>query len=199
MDLKAVIFDADGVLLTSGFFSEELERSYGLPTSATLPFFTGALEACLVGRADLKQTLAPFLVQWSWPGSDEDFIERWFSHGASVDPRLVETIAGLRQRGLRCYLATNQESYRIAYMREKMGFDQIFDGIFYSGGLGCKKTDARFYHEVMRATELTGAEILFWDDTFDNIVAARAQGWNAEHYRSFEEFAPILATYLQDA
>jgi putative hydrolase of the HAD superfamily len=199
MDLKAVIFDADGVLLTSGFFSEELERSYGLPTSATLPFFTGALEECLVGRADMKQVLAPFLAQWNWPGSTEDFMERWFSHGAGVDLRLGETIAGLRQRGLRCYLATNQESYRIAYMREQMGFDQLFDGIFYSGGLGCKKTDARFYHAVMRATELTGAEILFWDDTFENIVAARAQGWNAEHYRSFEEFEPTLATYLQGA
>lgn len=197
MDLKAVIFDADGVLLTSGFFSEELERSYGLPTSATLPFFTGPLEECLVGRADLKQTLAPFLEQWHWPGSAEDFIERWFSHGASVDARLVETIVGLRQRDLRCYLATNQEAYRIAYMREQMGFDQLFDGIFYSGGLGCKKTDARFYQAVMRATELSGAEILFWDDTFENIVAARAQGWNAEHYRSFEEFQPTLATYLQ--
>lgn len=197
MDLRAVIFDADGVLLTSGFFSDELARTYGLPKSATLPFFTGALEECLVGRADLKQTLAPFLIQWSWPGSAEDFIERWFSHGNSVDPRLVAAIAGLRQRGLRCYLATNQEHYRVAYMREQMGFGEIFDGIFFSGKLGCKKTDARFYQEVMRAIELSGAEILFWDDTLDNIVAAREQGWNAEHYRSFAEFEQTLAAYLQ--
>lgn len=199
MDLKAVIFDADGVLLTSGFFAEELERSYGLPTSATLPFFTGALEPCLVGQADLKQELAPFLKQWNWPGSADDFIERWFEHGASVDPRIVATIGELRQRGLRCYLATNQEPYRIAYMREQMGFEQLFDNIFFSGGIGCKKTDGRFYHVVMQATDLRGAEILFWDDTFENIVAAREQGWHAEHYRSFEEFEQTLATYLQVA
>ncbi|MBV9791451.1 MAG: HAD-IA family hydrolase [Chloroflexi bacterium] len=199
MDVKAVIFDADGVLLTSGFFSEELERSYGLPTSATLPFFTSALEPCLVGQADLKQELAPFLKQWSWPGSVDDFIERWFSHGASVDPRIVATIAELRRRGLRCYLATNQEPYRMAYIREQMGFEQIFDDFFFSGGIGCKKTDSRFYQVVMQATDLRGAEILFWDDTFENIVAAREQGWHAEHYRSFEEFEQTLATYLQNA
>jgi putative hydrolase of the HAD superfamily len=197
MPIHAVIFDADGVVLEGALFSKELERSYGLPTSASLDFFNGALEDCLLGRADLKQTLEPFLAQWRWPSSTDQFLERWFAHGDRVDRRLVATIAELRQRGIRCCLATNQEQYRIAYMRQRMGFDQIFDAIFFSAAIGCKKSDAAFYHSVTRTLGLSGAEILFWDDTPGNIQVARSQGWHAEQYRSFEQFQQMLPTYLE--
>lgn len=197
MDIQAVVFDADGVLLETAFFSDELERAYGLPKSATLPFFEGALEECILGRADLKQELEPFLATWQWPGSAQDFIDRWFAFADRVDPGLVETITRLRRRGLRCYLATNQEPYRIAYMRERMGFDEIFDEIFFAAALGCKKTDARFYQQVMQATHLAGEQIVFWDDSLDNIKVACEQGWHAEHYRSFAEFEQTFAGYLE--
>jgi putative hydrolase of the HAD superfamily len=197
MTIQAVIFDADGVLLETAYFSDELERSYGLPRSATLDFFTVALEACLLGRADLKQTLAPFLAGWNWAASTEDFLDRWFAHGDRVDRRLVAAIGELRRRGLRCCLATNQEHYRVAYMRQVMGFDQLFDEIFFSAAIGCKKTDAAFYRHVMQKLKLSGSQILFWDDTPANVAAARSQGWHAEHYRSFEEFQPMLAAYLE--
>jgi putative hydrolase of the HAD superfamily len=197
MKIQAVVFDADGVVLAITRFSDYLEREYNLPQTETLKFFDGALEACLLGRADLKQTLAPFLVAWRWPGSVEDFIERWFSYANVVDKRVLEVIAGLRQRGLGCYLATNQEHERIRYMQTTMGFATIFDAIFFAAAIGCKKTDTAFYDHVTQRLGLKPEEILFWDDAPDNIATARSYGWHAEHYQDFADFTRRLSAYVE--
>lgn len=53
--IKAVIFDADGVLIKAERFSLHLERDYGITKERTLPFFTGIFKDCLIGKADLKE------------------------------------------------------------------------------------------------------------------------------------------------
>ena len=108
---------------------------------------------------------------------------------------MVAVIRSLRSDGLPCYLATNQEHYRVEYMRAHMGFADLFDGLFYSAAIGCKKPDARFYEHIQQALGLPGEAILFWDDALANVEAARACGWHAEHYTGFEELRRRMCAY----
>ena len=59
--IKAIIFDADGVLINSERFSKQLARDCGISTETVAPFFAGPFAKCLTGECDLKEEIAPYL------------------------------------------------------------------------------------------------------------------------------------------
>jgi putative hydrolase of the HAD superfamily len=194
--IQALLFDADGVVVHPFRFAEYLAREHGLARDDTRDFFQGIFLECLVGRADLKTAIAPFLARWGWPDTLDAFLQRWFIEEDVPDQRMLAAIADLRRRGMPCYLATNQEQYRIAYMRAQMGFGQIFDGIFASVDIGAMKHDQAFYIAVTAALRLPADTILFWDDSAGNVAVARAYGWHAEQYVDFATFQAAMQRYL---
>jgi putative hydrolase of the HAD superfamily len=54
LSIKAVVFDADGVIIPPFRFAAYLEREHGLTPAHTGEFFRGIFHDCLVGRADLQ-------------------------------------------------------------------------------------------------------------------------------------------------
>jgi putative hydrolase of the HAD superfamily len=193
--IKAIVFDADGVLFTGEWFSFRLEREYGLPREQTRAFFHGPLEECILGRADLREVLPPFLEEWGWPHDLDAFLREWFSN-VVVDRRLLDRIARLRQHGLLCCLATNQDKYRVKYMKRVMGFDNQFDHVFSSSQIGCKKTDRAFFQYIEQALDLHADALLLWDDSADNVHTARSRGWYAELYVTFDGFQEAMERYV---
>ncbi len=197
VDVKGmvILFDGDGVLIERRRFARYLELEHGLTSEITRSFYTSAYERCVVGQADLKEVLPPFLSEWGWQHSLEEFIERWFEEDSVTDHRLVACIRALRGSGIRCCLATNQERYRSEYLASNMGFGDIFDGLYFSATIGYRKPDLRFYASVTQAIGLPRESILFWDDEQANVDAAREYGWRAETYVGFHEFASRLVEH----
>jgi putative hydrolase of the HAD superfamily len=194
MPIHAIVFDVDGVLVNPPYrFAKHLEQAHGLTMQHTREFFAGRFLKCLVGQADLKIEIGPFLQRWGIEMPIEKFLARWFEVEHEVDGDLLGVVQSLRQHGLRCYVGTNQERYRTAYLRNEMRFAEHFDGVFASTELGAAKPDAAFYLKVTQALNLPPDEILFWDDSEQNVAAARAVGWQAEHYISREKFVERMA------
>jgi putative hydrolase of the HAD superfamily len=77
-----------------------------------------------------------------------------------------------------------------------MGFAEVFDCLFFSCELGCRKPDHAYYERITGILALGGSDILFWDDSPSAVEGARACGWNAEVYTDFEGFESKLALYL---
>jgi putative hydrolase of the HAD superfamily len=196
--IKAVLFDADGVVIFPWRFARYLAREHGITPEMTRGFFHGVFEDCLLGRADLKQVLPPFLRQWGWRGSVDDFVATWLEAENAVDGRVVAVIRALRGSGLMCCLVTSQERYRAEYMRATMGFAEVFDRLFFSCELGCQKPDHDYYQIVEGELGLQGQAILFWDDSALNVQSARRWGWNAEVYSEFGAFEKRLGEYLPE-
>ena len=187
--LKVLLLDADGVLITGGMFSAHLEREYGIPKERTLPFFMGPFKECILGNADLKEVLAPHLAEWRWDKGVDAMLKFWFEAEHVINEPLVAYVQTLRKQGIRCYVATNQERHRAAYLLNEMGFSTSFDGLFASAHLGHKKPDKAFYAKVMESLpDVKKEEVLFWDDSKENVDAAKEFGMQAEVYRSFEDF-----------
>ena len=185
----AYIFDADGVLIPPWGFANYLKLHYPEIAAQTGEFFYGPFAQCLVGAADLKVELRPFLARWAWPHTDDEFIDLWFTAERTFDQELVQMIQTLRAQGTPCYLATNQEHRRAAYMRTTMGFDDLFDGIFASADLGVVKPDPAFYLAITQRLGVDPESIMFWDDAPAHVAAAHAFGWQAELYTSRAQVA----------
>lgn len=194
---KAILFDADGMIIIAKRFSDQLQEQYGIPWEKMKPFFGGPFQACKLGHADLKEELAKVIADWGWTKSVDELVDLWFSCGSLLDERMVDLINGLRRKGVRCYLATNQEAHRLAFLRQRLGFSELFDGIFSSCEIGLMKDEPAFFEHVYHvlATQfpsLQPSDILFNDDRKENILAAKQVGFQTHLYHDFSTFAELV-------
>lgn len=195
--VRIAIFDADGVVTSPKKFASDFERDFGTKPEAFLPFFEGPFQEALVGKADLKTIIQPYLEGWNWKKSAEEFLAYWFKSEDEVNEELLKAIEELGEKGIKCYLATNQEKYRTEYMRKKMNFKHWFDGIFSSADLGCKKPEKEFFIRLLKRIDpkrqLLGQEILFWDDSEANVKTAKELKLQAYQYTSDEAFMETMS------
>lgn len=198
--IKVVLFDLDGVLVASEkIFSKRLVEEYGADEASISQFFNGVFSECLVGKADMKEEIREYTNRWRWNGSIDDLLHYWFSNEANVDERLLVVIQELRRQGIKCYLATNQEKYRTAYIANEMGFSKILDGIFSSSSVGYLKNCPQFFEYVLnQMADIKPEEVLFVDDSEDNIETAQDIGIQAEIYTDFNNFQRKLNSFLLD-
>jgi putative hydrolase of the HAD superfamily len=189
-----MVLDADGVVINGERARVAFERDFGITPALTGSFFRGRFLDCLVGTADLVDCLAPLLPGWGWHGTLQQYIDYWFQSEHHLDEQLLAEVDRLRALGVPCYLATNQERYRTAYMRDAMGLGGRFDAVYSSCEVGYLKTDERFWDAVKRELEpLPASQILFWDDSAGNVDAAARAGLQARLYDGFESLRAVTS------
>jgi HAD superfamily hydrolase (TIGR01509 family) len=185
--IKAIIFDADGVIVRPEiWFHVPAESNYGIPQKTFLEFIHNDFQRCTKGELELLDILPRLLEQWQISVSAKDFIRAWVEHEDQVDAGLLEQIQVLRVAGTPCYLATNQERNRAEYMKHEMGFQTMFDALFISSELRTRKPEAAFYEKVQFALGLEPSEILFFDDSKANVQGAKNLGWSGEVFTPME-------------
>jgi putative hydrolase of the HAD superfamily len=193
--IKAVIFDGEGMVITSEKFYLNLVRSFGTRAEVINPFYANEYQLCLLGKADMRKELKPYLKQLGGQQFIDDFLKNWFASEDQVDSRIIDTIYELKTKGVKCYLATNQEEYHAEYMLETMGFKAIFDKVFFSYQIGYLKPQNEFYEFItseLGKEGLTKDQLLFWDDRHNNVETCRNLGLKAEFYKNFNSFQDTL-------
>jgi putative hydrolase of the HAD superfamily len=194
--IKAVILGADGVLINGERFAVVLSRELDVDPAKEKEFFTTTFQDCLVGKADLKESVAPYLSSFGWSGDVETFLEFWFKSEHSLNEELMGYVDELRNLGIKVILATNQEKYRTGYMLKHMGFDGKFDAIYSSAHLGLKKPSHEFYKKILSDMQLMPEETIFWDDEEKNIQGAKEVGIHAEMFKDNAHFMKITRSLV---
>jgi putative hydrolase of the HAD superfamily len=187
--IKVVLFDADGVVVTpEKIFSQRMRAEYGVPEEELERFFRGDFRECLVGKTDLRELLSKRMEKWGWQGTVDELLEYWFVNESQTDDRVINVIKQLKEKGIQVYLTTNQEKNRTDYFKKQMGFEGLFYGVFVSCYIGHIKNDIRFWREALKQINAKPEEIMFWDDSKDNIETAQSVGMNAYLYKDFDTF-----------
>jgi len=198
--IKAIVFDVDGVLVNAERFSAQLEKEYGIPAEKLLPFFKGPFQDCLLGKAQLKDVIEPYLTEWGWKGTVDEFLDFWFKSEHKIDKEIFDVIAHLKENTL-VFVATNQEERRTSYLSNEMGFGKIFKKVYSSAQIGYLKENPNFFNSMLKdiqkhfLPDIKASEVLFFDDTEKNVKAAQEYGVNAHLYTDIETFKKELANY----
>jgi len=188
--IKTVIFDADGVVIRrKTYFSDRFSREFGVPIEKIIPFFKNEFRQCLAGKADLKEELKKYLARWEWKNSIDDLLIYWFANESDLDRKMLKSINILKESGKKCYLATDNEKYRLQYILNNLGLINFFDGVFASAKIGFQKSQPEFWptiHKLLGKPDKS--EILVWDDDLENVKSSRCFGFNSELYSGFEAY-----------
>lgn len=72
--------------------------------------------------------------------------------------------------------------YGARHEAEHGAWENLFEKPLYSHELGARKPERRIFDRVAEQFGLTPSRIVFIDDNADNVAAARAAGWRAEHH-----------------
>jgi putative hydrolase of the HAD superfamily len=178
VNLDWVLFDADGVLqgARQGWM-EELTAWAGPRTEEFLLAIAAADVACLTGK-DFGAAMGEVLRQFEIDAPLEQVIDRQF--WIEVRQPMLDAVRAVRDLGLRCALATNQQNLRGGYMRSSLGFAEIFDEQFYSFEIGFAKPEAGYFKAIMDRIAVAPDRVLFIDDHEGNVAGAREIGIHSE-------------------
>jgi putative hydrolase of the HAD superfamily len=197
--IKTILFDCDGVIVKerTKYFRQRMEEEFGMKINSEndSKFFKGNFLLCETGKLDLKEELAKELPLWNIDWSVEKVMDYWFAGEAEKDERMVTAIKKLRERGVKCYLSTNNEKYRVEYLSNQVGLTSLLDGIFSSASLGYLKPDINFWEEIYKQIGGLKSEVLVFDNQEHMTDSARQYGFNSELYIGYEGFEKQLSKY----
>jgi putative hydrolase of the HAD superfamily len=142
----------------------------------------------------LKEAISPYLVEWGWTKAVDALLDYWFEREHNIDKDLVQYVQELRSQGVLCFLATDNEKHRFAYMLNKIGFEKSFDKTYASSYVGYKKINQNFFQKIFNELpNIDKKEIFFVDDDIENIECAQNFGIQTELYTTFQNFKKKLS------
>jgi HAD superfamily hydrolase (TIGR01509 family) len=87
-------------------------------------------------------------------------------------------------------------------MKNHMGFEELFDHVFSSADIGHKKPEREFYKfmldEIKNEHKINPHEIMFFDDSQENVAEAKKLDINAHFYKNFQDFENLVKPIMND-
>lgn len=182
MTVKAIIFDLGNVLVhihpdramgaLADRCAQPVERVRQLFLSGIhLQFMAGALTG--------RQFYQRVRTRLNCPISEQQFREIWALVIGDPKPGMAGLVEKLHERGYDLALCSNTDPWHWDLARQRCPFFQRFSHFFLSFELGLLKPDRRIFEQVLNRLQLAPEQVVFIDDTAENVRAAREVGMRA--------------------
>ena len=195
--VRVLLFDFGGVIAEEGFREglRQLAREQGLDPDR---IFRAGMDAVydsgfVLGRG----TAADFwhlLRERTGLRGDDAALSRRVLAGFRIRPWMIEAIRRLRSAGYRTAILSDQTHW-LDTLIEEHGLAGLFERIYNSYHLGKGKRDPSVFDDTVRDLGVAPDEILFIDDSPENVARARSrglQGWIFTGREAFEALASRL-------
>ena len=127
----------------------------------------------------------------------DGFGERYFRHLEPND-RVIDYMRGLRERGYKLAICTNNVREWEGRCRAMLPVDEIFDVVVYSAFVGSRKPEPRIYEITLERLGAAPEEAVFIDDVELNCEGARQLGITAIRFRSTEQAIEQIEAALRE-
>lgn len=190
-ELTTVLWDADGVLQRPHIGWKDRLVELGGPDFPEAVF---AVEASVMGGGSFLDVVTDLVSSMDADIDPAAVVAVW--EGIVLDADALALVERVRNRGIRCVLATNQQDHRFAVMRDKLDYRNRMDSLRPSCELGAAKPDPAYFTTLLELEGITADEALFIDDKAANVEAATSVGIRAERHDPADG-APGLVRILQ--
>ena len=178
---KVLLFDLGGVLVDNVAF----ERLSAIPhlgmteaqikskwlTSATVRSFE-------LGASTPTSFAESFIGEWGLLVEPAQFLEEFAAWPKGFYPGAVELLGALRRQ---FRVACLSNSNPVHWERLGDGLKKHFAPALSSHLLKALKPDARCFERALQECGVPSHQVAFFDDSFENVIAARALGLQAHH------------------
>ncbi|MGI5132582.1 HAD-IA family hydrolase [Pseudonocardia sp. CA-107938] len=111
---------------------------------------------------------------------------------SALPPASAQLLTGLVEDGVRLGVLSNAPAPLAAAVRAA-AWSAPIDVLVFSADVGLAKPDPAIYAAADNAYGTEPADVVFFDDRADNVVAARAHGWDAHVWAGPDEALSVLA------
>ena len=186
-NIKAIIFDLNGVFIQSPKLSERFERDFDVPIDQFLPALKEIMRFTYLPEAnDTYSYWKPYLDKWKASLNQEEFYDYWFSAEKEV-PELIEFAKGQQKEGKKIIILSNNFKERSKYYEKNFQFLNNFDGLYFSWQTGYLKPNPKAYEKILEDHNLKPEECIYFDDSEENIKIAQSLGITAYPFIDLED------------
>lgn len=121
----------------------------------------------------------------------QDFAILWNSWVYEPYPKVVDALKTLRQNYTLACLSNNN-ALHWAHLKTLLDVESLFDFVFASHLIHEAKPDVESYHIPLNAMNTEPEDVIFFDDTMDNIDTAKQLGITCHHVNRDLGVMPIL-------
>jgi len=190
-NIRAVIFDLNGVFIKSEPLSVRFSKQFGVSVSDFLSALNYVMDIVrLPGAPDTYLLFKPYLDKWGVAIGRDAFYHFWFS-AEFVDESMIEVARTLKSRGIKIFALSNNFRERIEFYHTHFPFlADLFDEIRYSCITGLLKPNHLCWASILSKYELEPSSVLYFDDSEKNVKVAASLGIKAFVYK---DAAQVLA------
>lgn len=192
MKTMKLLFDLGGILVPLKGMSD-FEKWTGKKRSEILSIWLESESARELERGRLSFDLfhGRFVEEFRVDLSVTELREAFRSWVRCVNPGALDLLAQLHRRhSISCLTNTNSVQWPI--VKETLQVDVFFDHQFVSHELGMVKPDPNIFQYCIATLDVNPDHILFVDDSFENVAAAKELGINSHQADSVESLRNVL-------
>ncbi len=193
-NIKAVIFDYNGVVTQEGHFEpfmSEYARNLGKDEAYLLKIVREEWDGARMGQNDGKNVWNKAAVYLGVPF--EQLRKEWVDH-FPIRPEMIDLVCALRPH-YKTALMTNMIQCWFEDVSMKYPLQDYFDSIFTSYQVRAAKPDSRIFEYALNELGFDAEECLFIDDQIKNTSVAKRLGFKTILFESEEQLRRELRGY----
>jgi HAD superfamily hydrolase (TIGR01509 family) len=198
--IKSIIFDLGAVLLNISYQKtiEEFDK-LGIKNSST--FYSKKLQTNIfnlletgeISESDFIKEIQKHCTE----STNTQILYAWNAMLLDLPLHRVELLKQLKTE-YNIYLLSNTNKIHISEFENKLGkeqyneFYQLFDKVYYSHEIGCRKPNAEAFKIIINENNLIAEEVLFIDDSPQHIEGAKKLGIKTYHLLDDEDVITLF-------
>ena len=197
--IKAIIFDFGGVLAEEGFKEglmtigkeKGFDPDHFFKILSELVYQTGYV----TGSSDEHAYWNAVREKTGVTGEDKKLREEVLRR-LKLRPEMMEVVKKIKSSGFIVAILSDQTNW-LDDLNQRTPFYQHFDHVFNSFYLKKTKRDPSLFRDICVQLGLKPEEILFVDDSPDNIKRAASEGLKTIHFKGVSEFEKEIQKFIK--